>query len=254
MEYSSVEDAIGAQGLRLVLTAGVPGPWGESAKAILAYKGLDYLPVYQEGGGENLELQAWTGQNSAPVAVYDHLPPVTHWLDLLMLAERLAPEKPLLPKNAALQVEALGLSALIAGVNGFAWNRRLQMFAPMMALDEPPEMITRMASKYGWSPAAHEASTACLCIISSELDARLAQQNALGHDYFVGDAISAVDFYWANFAGMIKPLGPEQNPMPSYMRATYETVDEVTANCLTPRLETHRDMMYQRHITLPLDF
>jgi glutathione S-transferase len=254
MEYSSVEDAIGAQGLRLVLTAGVPGPWGESAKAILAYKGLDYLPVYQEGGGENPELQAWTGQNSAPVAVYDNLPPVTHWLDLLMLAERLAPEKPLLPEDVALQVEALGLSALIAGVNGFAWNRRLQMFAPMMALDEPPAMLARMGSKYGWSPAAHAASTKCLCTISSELDARLAQQNALGRDYFVGDAISAVDFYWANFAGMIKPLGPEQNPMPSYMRATYEAVDETTANCLTPRLETHRDMMYQRHITLPLDF
>jgi hypothetical protein len=27
-----------------------------------------------------------------------------------------------------------------------------------------------------------------------------------------------------------------------------------TRACLTPRLETHRDMMYERHIALPLDF
>ncbi len=41
MKYLSVEEAIDMPGLRLVLTAGVPGPWGESAKAILAYKQLD---------------------------------------------------------------------------------------------------------------------------------------------------------------------------------------------------------------------
>ena len=39
-----------------------------------------------------------------------------------------------------------------------------------------------------------------------------------------------------------------------YLRATYEAVDEETRACLTPRLETHRDMMYERHIALPLDF
>ena len=56
MEYISVTDAIEAPGLRLVLSAGVPGPWGESAKALLAYKGLEYKAVLQEGGGENAEL------------------------------------------------------------------------------------------------------------------------------------------------------------------------------------------------------
>ena len=29
MEYTEIDDAIGRNGLRLVLTAGVPGPWGE---------------------------------------------------------------------------------------------------------------------------------------------------------------------------------------------------------------------------------
>ncbi len=93
MQYLSVEEAIHAPGLRLVLTAGVPGPWGESAKAILAYKGLEFTPVHQHGGGANEALREWTGQTSAPVMVYENLPPACHWLDLLLLAERLAPEK-----------------------------------------------------------------------------------------------------------------------------------------------------------------
>ncbi|MEZ5567114.1 MAG: hypothetical protein R3E54_01965 [Halioglobus sp.] len=254
MQYVSVSEAIAAPGLRLVLTAGVPGPWGESAKAIFAYKGLDYLPVFQEGGGENAELFAWTGQNSAPVAVYEDLPPVCHWLDLLMLAERLAPAKPLLPQATGERAEALGLSALLAGVDGFAWNRRLQMFAPMMALDEPPEMITRMAHKYGWSQQAAADATGKIRAITRELDERLAAQQAQGRDYLVGSEVSALDFYWANFAGMVIPLGPDDNPMSDFMRATYEGADPETLACITPRLTAHRDMMYQRHIALPLDF
>lgn len=254
MEYLSVEEAIKAPGLRLVLSAGVPGPWGEAAKAILAYKNIEYVPVYQQGGGENEELRTWTGQTSAPVAVYQELPPVCHWLDLLMLAERLAPEKPLVPLESASRIEVLGLAALIAGVDGFGWHRRLHMLAPMMAQEEPPEMVCRLADKYGWSKQAHADATVRLQAISAELDSRLARQQEAGRDYLVGSQVSAADFYWANFAGMVKPLGPEDNPMPDYLRATYESADELTLACLTPRLEAHRDMMYQRHIALPLDF
>jgi glutathione S-transferase len=254
MDYIQVEEAINAPGLRLVLTAGVPGPWGESAKAILSFKGLDYMPVFQEGGGENAALRAWTGQTSAPVAVYENLPPVSHWLDLLMLAERLSADKPLLPYSAPQQVAVLGLSALIAGVDGFGWNRRLQMLAPMLAMDEQPPPIVRLARKYGWSEQACAASGARLQVISRELDNRLAGQHEKGCDYLVGDTVTAADFYWANFSGMIKPLPHEDNPMPDYLRATYAAGDDATLACLTPRLEAHRDMMYERHITLPLDY
>jgi glutathione S-transferase len=254
MKYLSVEEAITAPGLRLVLTAGVPGPWGESAKAILAYKGLPFVPVFQQGGGENAALREWTGQTSAPVAVYENLPPVCHWLDLLMLAERLAPDKPLLPLACADRVDVLGIAALIAGVDGFGWQRRLQMLAPMMLLAEPPAMARRLADKYGWSVQAHAAATGRLQVISAELDARLARQEQRGSDYLVGATVTAADFYWANFAAMLKPLGPADNPMPEYMRATYASGDADTLACLTPRLEAHRDRMYSRHIALPLDF
>ena len=41
-DYLEVADAIGKPGLRLVLTTGVPGPWGESAKGIFDVKGIPY--------------------------------------------------------------------------------------------------------------------------------------------------------------------------------------------------------------------
>ncbi len=51
MRYLSIEEGRKAPGLRLVLTQGVPGPWGEAAKAIFKVKGLAYRAVAQAGGG-----------------------------------------------------------------------------------------------------------------------------------------------------------------------------------------------------------
>ncbi len=251
MQYRTVEEARDLPGLRLVLTVGVPGPWGESAKYMAGYKGLDYVPVHQEGGGENAALLAWTGQTSAPVAVYDNLPPVSHWLDLVMLLDRIAPEKPLLPVSAADRARAAGLSTLIAGVDGVGWNRRFHMIAPLMAMDEPPEAILRLAEKYGWSDAALAAANGKLVDICAELDRALRES---GGEYFLGDSPCATDFHWAAFSGMLKPLPAEVNPMPDWMRASWSGADAEVRAGFTERLEAHRDRMFERHITLPLDY
>ncbi|MDP4651415.1 MAG: glutathione binding-like protein [Haliea sp.] len=254
MEYAEVEQAVHAPGLRLVLTAGVPGPWGETAKSLFDYKGLKYLPVRQEAGGENTALMSWTGQSSAPVAVFDDLPPVCHWLDLLHLAERLAPSPALLPADPAQRVEVLGLSALIAGVDGFGWQRRLQLLAPAMALAEPPISIQRMAGKYGWSEQAAAQAGERMQGIAALLDQRLAAQEATGKHWFVGDGVTAADFYWANFLGMVHPLPADVNPMPDYLRGMYSSGAQDSARWLTPRLLDHRERMYREHIRLPLEF
>src|SRR5690606_18499578 len=109
---------------------------------------------------------------------------------------------PLVPADCARRVEVLGLSALIVGVDGFGWHRRLHMLAPMLTLPEPPQMIVRLGEKYGWSPQAHAAATSRLQAISAHLDAVMARQEAAGSDYLVGDTVTAADFYWANFAAM----------------------------------------------------
>lgn len=251
MKYRSVEEARDLPGLRLVLTAGVPGPWGESAKYLVGYKGLDYVPVHQEGGGENAALKAWTGQTGAPVAVYDDLPPVSHWLDLVLFLDRIAPAKPLLPADAAGRAKAAGLSTLIAGVDGLGWNRRFHMLAPLMAMDEPPQAIIRLAQKYGWSDAALAAANGKLVDICAALDRALEDSDG---DYFLGSTPCATDFHWAAFSGMLKPLPAGVNPMPDWMRAAWSDADESVRAALTRRLEAHRDRMFERYITLPLDY
>ena len=254
MDYITVEEAIDAGGLRLVLTAGVPGPWGEAAKYILQHKGIEFLPVHQEGGGENAALQQWTGQNSAPVLVYEDLPPISHWLDLLMFAERHRPEPVLVPLDSRLRTTTLGLSALIAGVDGLGWNRRLQMLAPIMAMDEPVPAYARMALKYGWSVEAHDAASQRLGSILAELDRQLQIQSQRGSEYFVGDALSAADLYWASFSGMFKPLPQDLNPVPDFLRQTYSSAPAEVMAAFTPALEAHRDRIFERYIRLPLDY
>ncbi len=48
--WLSVDEGKAADGLRLVLTSGVPGPWGEAAKAIFHVKGIDAPRIAQFGG------------------------------------------------------------------------------------------------------------------------------------------------------------------------------------------------------------
>jgi hypothetical protein len=47
MKYLSVTEARKLPGLRLVLTANMPGPWGEAAKAVLSVRNVTYVPVAQ---------------------------------------------------------------------------------------------------------------------------------------------------------------------------------------------------------------
>jgi len=250
MKYLPVDEARQLPGLRLVLTAGVPGPWGEAAKYMLQHKGLAYVPVHQDGGGENAALRDWTGQSSAPAAVQDDLPPVSHWLDLISFMDRLSPDKPLLPQDAASKLQAIGLSNLIAGVDGVGWNRRLHMLEPLMAMDKPPEAILRLGEKYGWSEAALAEADNKLSDLCTVLDGALDRRG----DYFLGALPCATDFHWAAFSGMLEPLPQAVNPMPEWMRAAWSNVSEAVRASLTSRLLAHRDMMFERHIATPLDY
>ena len=69
--YLSVAEGRERSGLRLVATVGVPGPWGEAAKALLQVKKIPFVLVRQEPGGANEELAAWTGETNGPQAVYE---------------------------------------------------------------------------------------------------------------------------------------------------------------------------------------
>src|SRR5258705_7940451 len=99
--YIDIEAAKQMRGLRLVFTAGMPGaPWTEAAKAVFEVKEIPFARVAQRPGVTDAALREWTGHANAPVAIYDDERARSGWLEILHLAERLAPPPRLIPQTA----------------------------------------------------------------------------------------------------------------------------------------------------------
>lgn len=258
MDYLAVEQARDMPGLRLVLTAGVPGPWGEAAKAVLKTKGIDFIPVRQDLSGPNDALVQWTGHRNAPVLVYEGEPPRTGWAEILMLAERLRPEPSLLPSDLETRAEMLGLCHLICGERGFGWDRRLIIIhnivqeAKQAGQEEPP--MVGPLKRYGYTEAEAQQAPQRSASFLRHLSERLHAQEKNGSPYLFGNQITAADLYWACFSALLDPLPPEVNPMPDAMRGLYATQHPAIEAASDPILIRHRDMIYDKHIGLPLKF
>lgn len=251
-KYVTVEEAVDASGLRMVVVGNVPSPWGEAAKGIFHIKNIDWAAVRLDY--ESDALKKWAGQRSGPVAVYDAERPRDGWAEILLLAERLRPEPHLLPKDAALRALVLGLSHELLGEEGLAWARRLQLVhAGLNGNGGFPERVAKyIGKKYGYRPDAGAAAGARVADLLSLLVSRLKAQRESKSPYYVGDSVSAVDVYSATVSAMFGPLSPEHCEMNPNTRAAFETTDEQTQAALDPILFEHRDMMYQQHLELPL--
>ena len=114
MKYVGAADARNMPGLRLALTVGLPGPWGESAKKIFEYKGISYVPVAQYASGANEDLVAWTGHRNVPVAVWEGEPGRANYLDIVALAERLEPEPTIIRETRMIDRRVLVFRAIFA--------------------------------------------------------------------------------------------------------------------------------------------
>ena len=252
--YVSVEEAIPMRGLRLVLTRGVPGPWGEAAKAIFHVKKIPYVRVAQIAGEHDAALIRWTGAANAPTAMYDDERPRSERHALLALAERLAPNPPLVPADVDERALCLGITNEIAGELGFAWCRRLMLMEITPATPAPARaLLETLQGRYA-SPDFPPARAAERCAeIMRALARRLHAQRARGSDYLLGDALSVADLYWATFAVMLKPLPEDKCPMLPSQRAMYTARDAVLLAALDPILLEHRDRVYERHLELPVD-
>lgn len=257
MQYISVAEARTLSGLRLVLSAGVPGPWGEAVKAMLRARHVSFVPVAQTPMAANEELCAWTGCRNAPTAVYDDEPPLTNWFDILMLAERLGTGASLLPTSSAERVLCLGLIMVICGQDGFGWNRRLNMLAGVWgteAFTDAAPHEREYIRQYGLSPQAVARAPDRAADILNMLATQLHAQKAAGSDYLVGDSLTAADLYWACFSQLVGPLPKDVNPIPDYVWAFYSDMPTTVEAALDPILFAHRDRIYTRHIGLPLDY
>jgi glutathione S-transferase len=251
MNYISVEEATGLPGLRIAFTRGVPAPWGEAVRAFVEIKGIQYVPVAQEMGAANAALQAWTGHNSAPVAVFNDESPRAYWADILMLAERLRPEPRLIPAVEEDRAAMFGLCHEICAEDGFGWSTRLVLFAKMERKGNHPSAL--MKSKYGQGYPFEHARKRMNAIVNLLAD-RLVAQQANGSGYFIGDSLSAVDIYWTAFSNLVRSMPHDVCPMPDYYRALAEESCAELDEPLPEILVEHRDRMLQAHFKLPMWF
>lgn len=253
MEYLSANDIINADGLRLVLVHHMPSPWGQATKAMIEYKGLPFTAAAWEGGSDNPELIAWAGNHGAPIVAWNDEAPIHRWDDILFLLERLAPEPSLLPEDRAERALVLGLSHEICGQLGLAWNRRLSMFAPIVASGQALEDFVEMAKKYGSTPSDVSCADARQIASLNALTARLQAQQAAGSEYFVGNSLTAVDFYWAAFSNLFDLLPPEKCPMPEQARPMFTNMADEVRDAVDPILIAHRDRIMASHFKLPME-
>lgn len=257
IEYLPMEEVREASGLRLVLSPGRPGGWTESAKNLCHVKGLTFVAAAQEVNSDNLPLKDWTLQTAAPVVAFNDETPKTSWIEQLFLFERLAPEPRLVPTASADRAILFGLAAELCAEDGFGWCRRLMILHDVYndpnATEGELSFTERMAGKYGYTEAKAKAAPARCADILSALSRQLASQQAKGKRYLVGDALSALDIYWASFCALVQPLPHEQCAMNDWFRTNYTLTDPVARAGASDALIAHRDAIYRDHLKLPVE-
>jgi glutathione S-transferase len=250
-KYVSTADAIAAPGLRMVVMSNVPSPWTEAAKGIFHVKRIDFSAVRLAYDDE--ALAGWAGQRSAPVVVLDREAPRSGWMEILMLAEKLAPQPALLPLEPHARGRVVELSNEFCGERGLGWTRRLQLVhAGLQNVGGFGERVAGyLGKKYGYRPEAADHGARVRELLGQFAET-LHGQHATGSAYYVGKDLTAVDIYSAAFMALLRPLPESQCHMDPKIRAAFEWLDAETAAALDPILLEHRDRIYAEHLELPL--
>lgn len=253
LNYLAQDTVINSSGLRIFLVQGPPSPWGQSAKTIFEVKGLAYTAGAWAAGEANDAIANWAHADSAPVVAWNDEPPLSRWLDILFLAERLAPTPSLIPADASQRALMVGLAHEICGELGIGWNRRLQMFAPMLDAGQAPPGVQRMGNKYRYNKEDAARAGARTAAQLRAPATQLHAQKARGVPYFCGDALSALDIYWTSFANLLEPLAKAQCPMPDDWRPLFVAQDPVVRAALDTLLLEHRDRIFAAHFRNPME-
>lgn len=249
--YLTIAEAREATGLRLVGLRGVPSPWTEAARGLFHVKGLECR--YAARGRDEPEdaLARWAGDSGIPVVAWNREPLRTGWAEILLLAERLAPEPALIPADAEGRAELFGLGHEICGEMGLGWSLRLMMIQRSLGHGGgpgfPPAVASHLAGKYGFNPHAAGQARGRVLDILAMLDGRLAR-----HPFLIGESLTAADVYWATFANLLTPLPEPELPAAPMIRQVYESADADVLAAVTERLRRHQRFIYDRYLELPV--
>jgi glutathione S-transferase len=262
-DYIDIARAKTMTGLRIVASPGSIAPWSEAIKQIFSFKRVPYVLVAQKLPGPDLELTQWTAQSSAPVAVWNDERRRSTWPEQLYLAERLAPDPPLIPASIEDRVAMFGLINEICGETGLAWSGRLRYLHQQLRVREPRSsnageiraIAQQLAEKYGYSTMAAAGASRKIVEVLQGLSIRMERQRAHGSRFFIGEGLTALDIYWAAFCNTFSPPPVEWCPnMPADQREGMSKPAPAIAAVLSPLLIEHRDYMYGNWLKLPIDF
>ncbi|MDC0068856.1 hypothetical protein OAL10_08715 [Gammaproteobacteria bacterium] len=250
MEYQEINEVINADGLRIVLVQGFPSPWGQAAKAMMEYKSLNYTAGALKARGENAAIVNWAGVNSAPVVAWNRETPLNRWDDILVLLERLAPDKPLVPEAQSTRVQFFGLAHTICDQLGFGWNRRLEGIHAGVEAGIAPGPF---GEKYGYNKNDGEQARQRSIHFLRYLTNTLKSQKKKGSNYIIGDTLTAVDFYWAAFSNLAAIQSPEDCPLAPEIRTRFERVAPEVSAAVDPILIEHRDRIMHTYFKMPME-
>jgi len=255
VERIDIDQARHASGLRIVTLARIPSPWGEALKGILHIKQLPHAHVSHSFGAPIEPLREWSGQESFPVMAWNDERPLSTWIEQLYLAERLAPTPRLIPVDFDDRVLMFGYCNELCGENGLGWTERLRGVHEALTKPggDPAGVSAYLGKKYGYTPEIGARAAERVISILNKLTARLESQRARGSRFFVGDALSALDVYWAAFTNMMKPLAPELMPMPRRVREMFSITEPTIVAAMHPILFEHRDFIFKNYLELPVD-
>jgi len=251
MTVVDLETALAAPGLRIVVAAGVPSPWSQAALAIFRFKKLPVQVVRSRT--PDPAFLAWKGARNVPVVLMDDEPVRTGWAEILALAERLAPETPLVPAAARERAHVMGLSHEIMSEGGLLWSARLVTIDAGLSTEGregfPLRAAQYLAPRYGWTKGCAAPSRARAIDSLAMLDAELAR----GGRYYAGDTMTALDIYSAAAMNTLAPLPEADCPMSPPMRAAFTSMGRALGDAITPALLAHRDDVVARTGGLPIE-
>ncbi|KZZ45080.1 hypothetical protein A3759_10755 [Thalassolituus sp. HI0120] len=252
-ETISLEQAISASGLRMVVPQGIPSPWCEAVKGFFHLRGISWQALYLDQ--RNDAMKQWTGKRSAPVLMVDNQPPVHHWQDILTFVHSQGEGAELLPQNLQKKQQVMALCGSLMDKNGLAWNRRLVCIDKGLKQQQGgyPEFIAKyLGNKYGYDESHSSRYVSQVCVQLQQLSQQLLQQSQVGSRFLVGEQLSAADIYCACVMAFFKPLEHELCAMSPVIREVFESLSEAEQKALNPILIHHRDFIYQNYLELPL--
>lgn len=244
-DYVGTAEGKAATGLRVSIVRGVPSPWGEAVKGMLHVKGLDWVPVSFDA--QDKDLIAWTGEASAPVAMYEDEAPKSGAVEIMQLVERLAPAPVLMPEGA----DVAQMTKDLLGEGGLAWTRRLQQvhFGLSGAGGFSAGVAAYLAAKYGYEDTEGAAYGERVAGLLRQFSQTL---EASDGPYLLGGTMCAADIQLACVMALFAPLPDDICPMHPKARLAFETLDDVTRLAVAPNLLAHRDHMYATYLETPL--